>query len=333
MDNTAIPVKTKNRKSLISLLALVVVLILVGIGLYNRRTIADWWTLLGYNPPSAVVQLASSDTMTGYARRVFYVNKPQIEDKSAFAPNCPSGTEQTVVLGCYHGGQSGIFLLQVTDSRLKGLEQVTAAHETLHALYERLGSGQRQQVDGWLEDFYKTGLHDQTIKMQIDSYRKSEPHSLDDEMNSIIGTEVKQLPAPLENYYRQYFTDRGKVVAYYQNYQAAFTERQRALKTDDAKLTSMKSQIDSLKSQLEADGQKLMSERAQLDSEKAGGQTSDYNGRVPAFNAAVSSYNDKVAQLRDLIASYNKLVGQRNAVALEAQQLVQEITSQPKKIQ
>lgn len=326
------PTPTSHRHASPRLLKLVVVLVvLIGVlGLVsaNRQSIHDWIKLRGYQAPASVAQLATDDTMTPYARRVFYVNAPQIDDKTTFAPECPSGTEQTVVLGCYKSDQAGITLLQVTDPRLQGVEQVTAAHETLHALYDRLSGAKRKQVDAWLTDYVSHQLHDQTILDQINSYKKSEPGQVVNEMHSIVGTEVADLPPVLESYYKQYFTDRAAIVHYYDAYQAEFTSRQDEVKQDDAELSALKSQIDGLEQDLQDEAGSLGSQHDQLDNLRRSGQIAAYNAGVPSYNAAVNGYNAQVAQLKDLIDRYNQLVSSRNAVALETQQLTSEITSQ-----
>jgi hypothetical protein len=116
-----------------SLFLLVLWLALLGATAYNRQNIIDWWRLWNYQAPAAIAQLATQDTMTAYARRIFYVNNAALDSKTVFSKQCPNnGGEQTIVLGCYHSNQAGIFLLGVTDPRLNGVEQVTAAHEMLH---------------------------------------------------------------------------------------------------------------------------------------------------------------------------------------------------------
>lgn len=293
----------------------------------NRQGIQDWIKLRGYTAPASVAQLADSDTMTAYARRVFYVNEPQIDGKDVFGPKCPSGTEQTVVLGCYKGGQSGIILLQVTDPRLQGVEQVTAAHETLHAIYERLSPSKRQQVDAWLNDYFNHQLRDQTIIDQINSYKQTEPKDLANEMHSIIGSEVGNLPPVLEEYYRQYFADRSVIVGYYNQYQEEFTSRQDKIKQDDAQLSALKAQIDSAEADLKTKEDALASKRNQLDTLRSSGQIQAYNAGVPSYNSSVNAYNAEVVGLRNLIDQYNNLVDERNSIALETQQLTSEITS------
>src|SRR5882757_3432420 len=137
----------RSTSTLAVFLVLIVWIALLGALAYNRQGILDAWKLRNYTAPATVSALATNDTMTSAATHIFYVNTPQVIDKRPFADNCPSGTEQSVVLGCYHGNQAGIFILQVTDARLNGVEQVTAAHEMLHAAYDRLSSRQKQSVN------------------------------------------------------------------------------------------------------------------------------------------------------------------------------------------
>ncbi|HXR49437.1 MAG TPA: hypothetical protein VN778_00200, partial [Verrucomicrobiae bacterium] len=162
-----------------ALLILLVWLVVLGTAAANRNNIYDWWQLRGYRAPSTVAGLATQDTMTSYARKLFYVNHPAIEDKATFGNKCPNnGGEQTIVLGCYHSDEAGIFLLGVNDPRLAGVEEVTAAHEMLHAAYDRLGTADRNNVDALLMDYYNHDLHDQRLLNTIAAYKKSEPHDL-----------------------------------------------------------------------------------------------------------------------------------------------------------
>src|SRR5262249_5858448 len=122
----------------IRLLRVVLLLGLLGVALYglaHRQGIADWWRLRGYHAPPAISAFVADDRMTGKARDLFYLNRPQLlADVAAFRQSCPLD-EESIVLGCYQGGQRGIAIFAVHDPRLDGVEQVTAAHEMLHAAY------------------------------------------------------------------------------------------------------------------------------------------------------------------------------------------------------
>ncbi len=289
----------------------------------QRQELTDWWRLRGYSAPPAVVLLADQTTMTDYSRHMFYVNHPKVEALTAsFRADC-STSEQTIVLGCYHGNQQGIFIYDVTDERLAGVEQVTAAHEMLHAAYDRLSDKEKQRVDGMLENFYSTELSDERIKKTIDSYKKTEPTQLVNEMHSIFGTEVMVLPAELASYYQQYFSNRNKVVEYAQGYQNEFTKRQNQINSYDTQLKELKSRIEKSETSISLQLVDLQAAKVKLDSLRSSGQIDEYNAAVPGFNFKVTSYNSGVTKLRSDITTYNNLIETRNALASEIRELDQ----------
>jgi hypothetical protein len=290
---------------------------------FKAQALTDWWQLHNYAAPANVSALAAQDTMTKYAAHIFYVNHPDIESNAnQFRSDC-NESEQTIILGCYHGDQDGIFIYDVTDPRLSGVEQVTAAHEMLHAGYDRLSSKDKTYVDGLLQDFYNHGLHDQRVIDTINSYRQTEPNDLVNEMHSVFGTEVPNLPAALESYYSRYFTNRQAVAAFAGTYQGEFTSRSDEIKADDAQLSQMKVQINQEESALDSQLAQINSDRAKLDSLRSSGRTEEYNAGVASFNSEVNSYNAGVQKLKADIAAYNQLVEERNSIAKELASLSQ----------
>lgn len=310
-----------------TLFFLFVWLVVLSTAFAQRQRIADWFALRNYTPPAAISSLAQQDTMTPQATRVYYVNHPELDPKGQFSKNCPqNGGEQTIVLGCYHGNQAGIFLLDVTDNRLNGVEQVTAAHEMLHAEYDRLSSNEKQRVNAMLQDYYQHKLTDVRIKKTIDAYKKTEPTELVNEMHSIFGTEVAQLPAPLETYYQRYFTNRAAVTGYAAAYQSEFTSRQAKITADDARLAELKKQIDADNAALDSQAATIDNRRQQLLALRSS-NPSAYNAAVPGFNALIDQYNRLLATTKQLVSTYNQIVSERNALAFEEQQLVQALST------
>lgn len=295
-------------------------LLIVALFLQSQK-VADWWKLRDYKPSAAIAQLAHDTTMTDQAQHLFYINHPSVASKQSFAKSCPSGGEKTIVLGCYKGNQTGIYMLAVTDDRLHGVEQVTAAHEMLHAAYERLSKGDKEEVDSLLQNFYRHDLRDQRIKDILKTYEKSEPGQQLNEMHSIFGTEIAKLPGPLENYYKRYFSDRSKVARYANRYQAVFTTRQETIKKDDEQLAAWKKQISNNEATLKQQQSDLERMKSQMDSYKSSGKSAAYNALVPTYNIQIESFNQLLAQAKIFIERYNKLVEQRNSIAVEAQQL------------
>jgi uncharacterized protein YukE len=248
-------------------------------------------------------------------------------EKAAFSKSCPKFDEQTIVIGCFQSGQRGISVLKVTDERLDGVEVVTAAHEMLHAAYERLSSAERKQVDGWLQSYQANGLKDQRIKDTLENYKKSEPGQQLNEMHSIFGTEINDLPTDLENYYAKYFTNRHQVTAAASHYQQAFTTRQAQIKTFDEQLDAMSATIKRHTEQLDSQGVAIEKERARLDKLRTGDDVTAYNQGVEPFNRQVNTYNTLLEQTKALIDQYNQLVEKRNAIAAQTIELQRAIDS------
>jgi hypothetical protein len=296
-------------------LPLLLLVLLLGLGWSRHQQIQDWWKMRGYTPSSAIVQLANEDTMNGYTKHLFYLNKPELPTTvSAFRKNCPEN-QDTIVLGCYHPDQNGIFIYAVQDQQLAGIQQVTAAHEVLHAVYARLSSADRAQLNSELESYYEHGLTNANVKAEVQLYKKTEPGAVYDEMSCTFGTEIADLPASLNNYYAKYFDNRQKVVAFEQQYQTQFSSRQQQISSYDGQLSTMKSQINSEQSGLATEDDNLNAMKSQLQQLLASGQVAAYNSGVDSYNSQVNSYNTSITDLRSQIAQYNQLVDTRNSLA------------------
>lgn len=276
----------------------------------ERQAIYDWYRLRGYDPPKQVVQLAGDTTMNDYARKVFYVNHPLLEDKAGFNQHCPQ-TEQTIVLGCYVKN-GGIYIYDVSDPRLKGVEQVTAAHELLHAAYDRLNESEKSNVIGLIKKAYAE-VNNKRIRKSIASYQKAGA-DINDELHSILGTEVRDLPAELETYYQKYFENRVKIVGYSEAYEQVFNANQAKISRLEGQINSLKSELNSLKSFIDSRQTKVAADYQRLQQLADSGQTKAYNKQVPIYNgevsklrAAITSFNQKVELINDLIKQYNQL--------------------------
>lgn len=292
----------------------------------QRQAIFDWYKLRDYTPPAAVSQLATDTTMTGEARHMFFVFHPDlIQDKATFNQRCPH-YEQTIVLGCYVSNR-GIYLYDVQDPRLQGVKQVTAAHEMLHVGYQRLSRSERKRVDEVLQEAYAQ-VTDARIRSTIESYQK-DGADVNNELHSILGTEVAALPPELEAYYKQYFTDRAVVVSFAMAYEKEFSSREQRVADYDARLAGLKTQINANEMDLEVRATQLEAERRRLDGLLAAKNYQPYNAGVITFNASVQQYNALVATTRTQIDEYNRLVNERNQLALEQRNLAQSLDSRP----
>lgn len=313
-------------RKLLGLTSLTVLLFVLAGVIVFRQDISDYWRLRGYTPPAEVVQLADNTTLYDDSRRLFYVYRPILTDKESFNAYCRDNkNEFTIVLGCYIDRQ-GIYLLDVEDARLNGVEEVTAAHELLHAAYARLSGSERERIDALLLQTY-ADMDNQRIRDTVEQYRKQDSGVVNNELHSILPTELRELPDELEEYYSRYFSDRLKVVNYSEQYEQAFIERRNLIRSYDDQLASSKVQIEQLQTSLDQTSRELKVQRERMNSLRSSGQTDAYNAEVPAYNAKVNRYNRDIDRLTSLIVQYNEIVQKRNEVATEEAELVEAIDS------
>jgi flagellar biosynthesis chaperone FliJ len=291
-----------------------------------RQDISDYMRLRSYSPTAEIVALADNTTLLPDYRRLFYVNHPEVTEKDNFNNHCRDhANEFTIVLGCYIQN-NGIYLLNVTDERLKGIKEVTAAHELLHAAYDRLSSKERASINILLEDTF-ANLVDDRIKSTIELYRQQDPSIVTNELHSILGTEVRTLPSELEEYYSRYFANRSGVVSYSEQYEQAFVERRNQIRDYDLQLSELKSTIDAMEANLKQTSTNLKAQRDQMNAQRNSGDVTNYNAQVPIYNSRVNQYNRDIDTLSSLIVQFNDIVQKRNSIAAEEAELVEAIDS------
>lgn len=295
----------------------------------NRQGVADWWQLRQYQPSSEAIIMAEATRMQGRGRDLFYLSDPVVQDAEAFNMNCQDIGEGGSVLGCYN--LQKIYIFNVTDKRLPHVKEVTAAHEMLHAAYDRLDSAAREQVDAMVQAAANKLKADPELKETMDLYRKTEPGELLNELHSILGTEYANLPSDLENYYRQYFSDRSRVVGFAQEYKDVFRRSKTRLARDDAQLAALKQQIDASEADLQNRKLELATDRKRL-LELRGSNVEAYNQAVPGYNMQVDEFNGIAKTYNALVREYNNLVEVRNKEAAAQNDLYHSLDSKYQKI-
>ena len=292
---------------------------------FQRQNITDWLTLRNYQPSAAVVELADNTTMQGLGRRLFYINRPNIATKAEFNEACSK--ESSIVLGCYISGK-GIYIYNVTDERLDGVKEVTAAHEMLHAAYERLSSSERDRIDVLTKAAYAK-VTNERILQNVESYRKQDPAIVPNELHSILATEVKDLPNELETYYKQYFANRKSIVSYSDGYEKEFEKRNSQSIKIKTQLDRIKRDIQAKETSLRTEYQTIINLSSELSNLRNSGQFTEYNSRVPIYNQKVSEYNAQVRVVQADVDLYNSLVSKLESLQIEIKDLYQKLDSRP----
>lgn len=237
---------------------------------FNQRYAADSITVWQFRPTPAIAQLADASGMSDKGRFLFYASTPQLEGSAQFNNSCQRKEERSAILGCYRSGK--IYVYDIQDERLRGVEEVTAAHEMLHAAYERLSADERTQVNQLLEKSYQELMRsgDASLQERMQYYARTEPGERDNELHSILATEVASLEPKLETYYERYFSDRAEVVRLHGLYSDKFEE----LNTNSQQL---KAQLDTLADEIDR-------------------LTNGYNDAIRALNNDIARFNARASE-------------------------------------
>ncbi len=319
----------KPKKQTASITVLFSLLIVIAFGFWQKQTIFDWIRLRDYIPSSEIAQLATATTMTDDGKQLFYVNWPTLQGRAEFNQSC-SDSEQSIVLGCFIS-PAGIYLYDVKDERLNGVEEVTAAHEMLHAAYERLSSKDRERIDKLTAQELRN-VKDDRIIATVKSYHDKDPSVVPNELHSIIATEVADISPELEEYYSRYFKDRSIVVKLSQQYEKAFSELESKAEQNKQQLEKLKIQIDSKNKQLETEALALSVEFKDLESRRHNANPTSFNIQVVSYNNRVNAYNAEVQVVSSMIDQYNNILAEYNKIVTQENELINAIDSRPKTI-
>ena len=291
------PAQSKPRHNILRLTALCLLLAGSIWIIFNRQFVIDHLTVWRYTPSTEIAAIATRAQMSRQGVFYLYASSPQLDERSAFNTHCKQLIEKTAILGCYVDRR--IYVFDVTDSRLDGIREVTAAHEMLHAAYDRLADSERSRVNRLIEAQAKN-IQDQKLKERLALYDKTEPGERLNELHSILGTEIESLAPELESYYGRYFTDRAQLVALSNRYETVFRQIEDQQQTLISQLNALADQIDAMSKAYET---ALAALKADI---------TRFNLR--AESGAFTSQNQFVAERNQLLARQTSLQSQRNTV-------------------
>ena len=233
----------------------------------NPQRVTDQLVVWQYEPPVAIAQYAERTTMTDEGMFLFYASEPRVARDDAFDTICASQAEDVGILGCYLPGPQRIYLYDVTDERLNGLEEVVAAHEMLHAVWDRLPQSERERLAVLLEAEVAARADDEDLAETLAFYAEAEPGQRANELHSIVATEFSDISDELEEHFALYFTDRSAIVRLHEVSSAVFSEQE--------------AQIDALVARLE-----------ELDASISADQAT-YNAGYDQLNADIGGFNSR----------------------------------------
>jgi hypothetical protein len=273
----------------------------------NRQWISDRAIALQFEPDPELLRYVSDASLTGEGEVYLFASLPEIVPAGEFDRYCSRDEPGIGVLGCYRLAEKRIYLYDVTDERLEAMEPVIAAHEMLHAAWDRFDSATKNRLAELLEEGFAALPDDHPMHERIASYEANDPTSRIPELYALMGTEISELPAELEAHYATYFADRAAVVALADQVYAIFASFDQELQALADDLEARSDRIDALKAQYE------------LDAAVLGVDINVYNDRVARYNAGedVSGASRFDDERDELIARQNALKAERDEILAE----------------
>ena len=271
--------------------------------------------------------ITNSLKLTDRANLILRAAHPALQEKEDFNRNCNSHSQEVYVLGCYREDQDRLYIYNVNSSELPGVREVTTAHEMLHAAYHRLLFWEKLDLKDQLQSVYDHLPADSDLRTSMQNYH---PDEFYDELHSRIGTEVKDLPAPLERYYQRYFVDRQAIVKFNEQYHNVFTEFKRETDRLKTSIETKKQAIETQTKQYQEQKQQLNEVISDFNSRAARGDFSsqaDFNTKRQAIVSRIDKLNLEYDQLKKSIEELNSEITKYNQSIYHNNELIDQINS------
>lgn len=300
----------------------------------NPRLVTDTVTVWTNPLDPVIATYADQAGLSDRGRFLLTASLPQILPAPRFEELCGTAVPGIGVLGCYTRDDGRIHLYDVTDADLSALEPVVAAHEMLHAAWDRLTAEERASLVTPLESAFGALGPEHELVERIAGYEQRDPASRVPELYAIIGTEVAGsvgdgLGPILEQHYADYFVDRSRVVALAGQVQSLFVALEQQLLQLAGRIDELSARITSEQAAYGADSDVFLADLARFDERAStpGGYRSQ--SVFLADREALVERQDALRERRDatnaVVDEHNTLLVDLTALNAEAAALNQAI--------
>ena len=309
-----------HKSLLLAVINLCIIVCVVVAAILNRQYIIDKYNAWEFKPSPEIAQIANDVGLNENGRFYYFASRPELDFAKEFNGECRSREQGNAILGCYKNQR--IYIYNVNDERLNGLKEVTAAHEMLHAAYERLPESDKKAVNTLLEKEYSKNS-DAEFSKRMDYYKRNQPGEEYNELHSIIGTEFADISPQLEDYYKRYFNNRSQVVALHSKYSDKFKELKQGSASLRKELENLSISINNASLKYNKDISNLNSEINAFNSRAKNGDFSSQEDFLNERSYLIKSTR-KLEQDR---ANINRYIGQYESKRIEYNKLVDESNS------
>lgn len=325
MSNTS-----HNIRVAVSFLISILLLLAAGWVIFNREYVVDQINVWQYEPSADVASISESAHFSDKGEFYFYASNPTIDAASEFNQHCERQETQTAILGCYANRQ--IYIFNVDNPQLDGIREVTAAHEMLHAVWERMSLDDQKRIGNLLEEQYEK-LNNPALDERMDYYERNQPGERANELHSILATEHTDLGIELEKHFSQFFSDRSKVVELHARYQTVFDsltnqadELYVQIQAQETELTAKIAAYDTERVAVENEYAALQARRNSVD-RTSEAEVNEYNSDLASLIVRADALESSRSALLDLQAAYNANVEKYNQLIGVSKKLLNSIDS------
>lgn len=323
MSNT----RTSRTGSIIAFILSGLFIVVASILFLNRQAALDQLTVWAYEPSSAIATIEQNVNFTDKGKFIFYATKPSLETQDAFNKKCPRQEAGSPILGCYTNADQ-IYIYDLTNEQLDGMEEVTAAHEMLHAVWFRTSKAEQDTLKTELEKAYQK-LNDEELTTRMEYYQRTEPGEYINELHSILGTEVASLGEPLESYYAQFF-DRTTVLKLHDQYNGVYKALYARADELYAQMEVLSSSIQTRMSEYETAVSRYSADVDSFNGRADGGgftTMSQFNAERAALIARASTLDTARQSINTDIETYNTYYAEYEDIAKQIEVLNESIDS------
>jgi hypothetical protein len=272
----------------------------------NPQRVTDQLAVWSFEPSSELEGYVDRALFTDEGQFLFFASRPVISPEGEFDSVCATRTEDVGILGCYLPDDQTILLYDVTDARLDGLEEAVAAHELLHAVWDRLSRTDRDVLAPLLEAEVAARADDEALAQTLAFYAENEPAERLNELHSIVATEFGDISPELEAHYSKYFSDRSVIVALHAMSNAVFEEQAQAIDELVAEIDALAASIDDDYARYNTGYDEL---NAEIDDFNDRADSGDFNSQAE-FDAERAALVNRQSSLESLYASIEARVTQ-----------------------
>lgn len=316
----------------LGLLVLAIILSAAVFAFMHRQEIQDHFRAVNFDPSSRTIEVLEELDLTDAGERIFLASRPTVDGSHHFSEQCAEvdNSDEGHVLGCY--ADDRIHLFDVADARVSDIVEVTAAHELLHAAYARLGQGDRMTLAKKLRDAYDVlSTENPEIQERMAVYEHLSDAAFANELHSVLGTEIRELPSLLEDHYAQWFEDRRALIDNFEAYHSVFVQLRDQADALEVEMAALRADVEQRNAAYESAVEQFNLDAAEFRARNERFEFSDHPGEFERIRNELAQRRDELqatlSALQSDIDRYNRLRNELSELSEVSAELDQQLNS------